>query len=43
MAEELTLTHERVDDIPLLIGLAQKLHLPKFWTVTWATTATTRD
>jgi transposase len=29
MAEELTLTHERVDDIPLLIGLAQKLHLPE--------------
>jgi transposase len=29
MAEKLTLTHERVDDIPLLIGLAQKLHLPE--------------
>ena len=25
-SEKLTLTHERVDDIPLLIGLAQKLH-----------------
>ena len=29
MAEKLTLTHERVDDIPLLIGLAQTLHLPE--------------
>jgi transposase len=28
MAERLTLTHERVDDIPLLIGLAQQLGLP---------------
>src|SRR5215831_18878117 len=28
MAERLTLTHERVDDIPLLIGLAQQLRLP---------------
>jgi transposase len=28
MAEKLTLTHERVDDIPLLIGLAQQLRLP---------------
>jgi transposase len=28
MAERLTLTHERVDDIPLLIGLAQQLQLP---------------
>jgi hypothetical protein len=29
MAEKLTITHERVDDIPLLIGLTPKLHLPK--------------
>ena len=29
MAEKLTLTHERVDDIPLLIGLAQRLRLPQ--------------
>lgn len=29
MGTELTLTHERVDDIPLLIGLAQTLHLPE--------------
>ena len=29
MAEKLILTHERVDDIPLLIGLAQKLYLPE--------------
>ena len=29
MAEKRTLTHERVDDIPLLIGLAQTLHLPE--------------
>ena len=29
MAEKLTLTHERVDDIPLLIGLAQRLCLPE--------------
>ncbi len=29
MAEKLTLTHERVDDIPLLIGLAQRLRLPE--------------
>jgi transposase len=28
MAERLTLTHERVDDIPLLIGVAQQLRLP---------------
>src|SRR5215210_883850 len=28
MTETLTLVHERVDDIPLLIGLAQKLNLP---------------
>jgi hypothetical protein len=28
MAETLKLTHERVDDIPLLIGLAQQLRLP---------------
>ena len=27
MTEELSLTHERIDDIPLLIGLAQKLRL----------------
>jgi transposase len=26
---DLTLQHERVDDIPLLIGLMQKLHLPE--------------
>ena len=25
MAEQLSLTHERVDDIPLLIGLMQRL------------------
>jgi transposase len=29
MAEKLTLAHERVDDIPLLIGLAQRLRLPE--------------
>lgn len=29
MAENLTLTHERVDDLPLLIGLAQRLRLPE--------------
>jgi transposase len=29
MAETLNLTHERVDDIPLLIGLAQQLRLPE--------------
>ncbi len=29
MAEKLNLTHERVDDIPLLIGLAQRLRLPE--------------
>ena len=29
MAEEYNLIHERVDDIPLLIGLAQKLRLPE--------------
>jgi hypothetical protein len=29
VAEKRTLTHERVDDIPLLIGLAQTLHLPE--------------
>ena len=29
MAEEYDLIHERVDDIPLLIGLAQKLRLPE--------------
>jgi transposase len=29
MAERLTLTHERVDDIPLLIGVAQQLRLPE--------------
>jgi transposase len=28
MTEKLTLTHERVDDIPLLIGLGQRLDLP---------------
>jgi transposase len=28
MTDTLTLVHERVDDIPLLIGLAQKLNLP---------------
>src|SRR5215210_4056022 len=28
MTETLTLVHERVADIPLLIGLAQKLNLP---------------
>ena len=29
MAEEYDLIHERVDDIPLLIGLAQRLRLPE--------------
>ena len=29
MAEPLTLTHERVDDLPLLIGLMQRLGLPE--------------
>ena len=29
MAESITLIHERVDDIPLLIGLAQRLRLPE--------------
>ena len=29
MAENLILTHERVDDIPLLIGLAHQLRLPE--------------
>jgi len=29
MDEDILLTHERVDDIPLLIGLAQKLRLPE--------------
>jgi len=29
MAENLVLTHERVDDIPVLIGLAQKIRLPE--------------
>ena len=29
MTEEYDLTHERVDDIPLLIGLAQRLRLPE--------------
>jgi transposase len=29
MAEQLTLTHERVDDIPLLLGLMQRLQLPE--------------
>jgi transposase len=29
MAEQLSLTHERVDDIPLLIGLMQRLRLPE--------------
>jgi len=29
MAETFNLTHECVDDIPLLIGLAQHLHLPE--------------
>src|SRR5712691_3528148 len=28
MAEQLVLTHERVDDLPLLIGLMQRLGLP---------------
>ena len=27
MAQTLILQHERVDDIPLIIGLAHKLHL----------------
>ena len=29
MSENLTLSHERVDDIPLLIGLEQQLDLPE--------------
>jgi len=29
ITERIDLMHERVDDIPLLIGLAQKLHLPE--------------
>ena len=29
MAKELILTHERVDDIPLLIGVMQHLRLPE--------------
>src|SRR5260370_36681824 len=29
MAEQLSLTHERVDDLPLLIGLMQRLRLPE--------------
>ena len=29
MAEKLASTHERVDDIPLLIGLTQRLHFPE--------------
>ena len=29
MAEKLNLIHERADDIPLLIGLAQRLGLPE--------------
>jgi transposase len=29
MAEQLSLTHERVDDIPLLLGLMQRLRLPQ--------------
>ena len=29
MAEHLTLIHERVDDLPLLIGLMQRLGLPE--------------
>jgi transposase len=29
MTEDYDLIHERVDDIPLLIGLAQRLHLPE--------------
>jgi len=29
MAEQLSLTHERVDDLPLLIGLMQQLRLPE--------------
>jgi transposase len=29
MAEQLSLTHERVDDAPLLIGLMQRLRLPE--------------
>jgi transposase len=29
MAEQLSLTHERVDDIPLLLGLMQRLRLPE--------------
>ena len=29
MTEIIELIHERVDDIPLLIGLSQRLHLPE--------------
>jgi transposase len=29
MAEKIELIHERVDDIPLIIGLVQQLHLPE--------------
>jgi transposase len=29
MAEQLSLTHERVDDLPLLLGLMQRLRLPE--------------
>jgi len=29
MAEQCNLIHERIDDIPLLIGLIQRLHLPE--------------
>src|SRR5215211_5729712 len=29
MTDTLALVHERVDDIPLLLGLAQKLNLPE--------------
>jgi hypothetical protein len=29
MAEQLSLTHERVDDLPLLLGLMQRLGLPE--------------
>ena len=29
IVESASITHERVDDIPLLIGLMKKLHLPE--------------
>ena len=34
----LSLTHERVDDIPLLLGFMQQLNFPILWSGTWART-----